>query len=317
LITLVPKLAIVIPCYNETEVIDETISRLDVLLKKMIGSSLVATDSYVLLVDDGSKDDTWEKMCQFHQSLGFVKAIKLAKNAGHQNALLAGLMYAKEHCDCAVSIDADLQDDIEKIPEFVEKFISGAHIVYGVRSKREKDTWFKRVTAQGFYRLMNRMGVHIVYDHADYRLMSKVALEELSKFKEVHLFLRGIVPLIGYKQDVVHYERHERFAGSSKYPLKKMLAFAFNGISSFSIRPIRLVSSIGIVISLISLCAIAYSIISWTLGRTVTGWTSLILSIWFLGGVQILSLGLVGEYIGKIYQEVKQRPRFIVEHTLV
>jgi glycosyltransferase involved in cell wall biosynthesis len=311
-----PQLALVIPCYNEEEVIGETISRLTSLLRAMIANDEIEANSYVLFVDDGSKDQTWNLISSYHQNNTCVKGLKLSKNVGHQNALLAGLMHVRDKCDCSISIDADLQDDITKIPDFIAKFKEGCQVVYGVRSKREKDSFFKRFTAEAFYRFMKKMGVNIIYNHADYRLLSKEVLAELGRFSETNLFLRGIVPLLGFKNDVVYYERHERFAGESKYPLKKMLSFAFNGISSFSIQPIRVVTSFGIAVSLLSVLAIIYSVIAWFFGRAATGWTSTILSIWFLGGVQILSLGLVGEYIGKIYQEVKHRPRYIIEKTL-
>ena len=239
--------------------------------------------------------------------------IKLSRNRGHQNALLAGLMTVKDYCDAAISLDADLQDDINVIDKFIDKFIEGVDVVYGVRSERKTDTIFKRTTAQGFYKVMKVLGVDIVYNHADYRLMSKRALESLAEFKEVNLFLRGIVPLIGYKSDVVLYERNERFAGESKYPLKKMLSFAFEGITSFSVKPIRLILTVGIIMFISSLIALLYFLILWMIGKTVQGWTTVVASIWMLGGIQLLCLGIIGEYIGKIYIESKARPKFIID----
>ena len=241
------------------------------------------------------------------------RGIKLAKNAGHQNALLAGLMTVKDECDCAISIDADLQDDIEVIPQFIRKFDEGCDVVYGARNDRTTDTFFKRTTAVGFYKFMKAMGVNVVFNHADYRLMSRRALSALSEFSEVNLFLRGLVPLVGYKSDIVYYQRGERFAGESKYPLKKMLSFAFDGITSFSIKPIRLVWSVGAVISILAIVAAIYTLIAKFWGVTTAGWSSLMISIWFLGGVQLVSVGIIGEYIGKIYKETKRRPRYIIE----
>ena len=267
-------------------------------------------------MDDGSKDRTWEIITEFNKTNPYVYGIKSSRNRGHQNALLAGLMTVKEHCDMVISMDADLQDDIEVIDQFVGKYNDGCDVVYGVRSSRKKDTFFKRFTAQSFYKLMRLMGADIVYNHADYRLMSKRALDELENYKEVNLFLRGIVPLIGFKSDIVYYERSERFAGESKYPLKKMLAFAFNGITSLSIKPIRIISSIGCLVFLISLFLLVYSVIGYFTGNTIPGWASLAVSIWGLGGMQLLAIGVVGEYVGKIYLETKGRPRYIVDTFL-
>ncbi|WP_052646778.1 glycosyltransferase family 2 protein [Paenibacillus terrae] len=311
-----PVLTLVIPCFNEEEVLPETISRLTVILEELVECQLISKHSKMLFVDDGSRDKTWEIIASYNQNNPFVSGLKLAKNAGHQNALLSGLMEAKETSDCVISVDADLQDDLNAIREFIIKFNEGYDIVYGVRESRSTDTFFKRSTAQGFYRVMSKMGVNIVYNHADYRLMSKRVLQELSNFKEVNLFLRGLVPLIGYKSTEVYYDRHERFAGESKYPLKKMLAFAFDGITSFSITPIRLISAVGFSMFGISLLITVYTIISKLLGTTVWGWSSLMLSIWFIGGLQLVALGLIGEYIGKIYKEVKQRPKYIIETIL-
>ncbi len=316
MICQIPILTIVVPCYNEEEVLPETVKRLSIILNDLISKNLVSKESKMLLVDDGSKDNTWNLIHSYNESNSLVSGIKLARNAGHQNALLAGLMKAKDMSDCVISIDADLQDDLKVIEEFINKYKQGFDVVYGVRESRETDTFFKRFTAQGFYRLMHAMGVKIVYNHADYRLMSKRILEHLANFKEVNLFLRGLIPLIGFNSTEVYYDRNERFAGESKYPLKKMLAFAFNGITSFSVTPIRLITSLGFLMFLISLCIGLYVIFNKIYGQTVTGWSSLMISIWFIGGVQLVALGLVGEYVGKIYNEVKQRPKYIIETFL-
>lgn len=306
----------VIPCYNEEAVLPETVKELTAQLQSMVQEGLADEKSRMLFVDDGSKDRTWELIEQFHSENQFVNGLKLAHNRGHQNALLAGLMTAKEEADCAISLDADLQDDVSVLPQFVQKFQDGCDVVYGVRNKRETDTWFKRTTAEGFYKVMAKLGVDIVFNHADYRLMSKRALDALSEYKEVNLFLRGIVPLIGYRSDYVYYDRHERFAGESKYPLKKMISFAMDGITSFSVKPLKIISNIGIFVAMISIIGLLYALISHFLGNTVSGWTAIVCSIWLLGGVQMLCLGVVGEYIGKIYSEVKGRPRFRIEKHL-
>ncbi|MBN1045998.1 MULTISPECIES: glycosyltransferase family 2 protein [unclassified Clostridium] len=310
-------LYLVIPCYNEEAVLHETAKRLLVKMNSMIDKNFIAHDSKILFVNDGSKDKTWNIIEELHAQNPIFSGVNLSRNKGHQNALLAGLMTAKNYADITISLDADLQDDIEVIDKFVEEYYSGSDVVYGVRSSRKTDTFFKRTTALGFYKFMNALGVDVMYNHADYRLMSKRALEGLNQFKEVNLFLRGIVPLIGYKYSVVEYERHERFAGESKYPLKKMLAFALDGITSFSIKPIRIITGLGFFIFFVSFIALIYSLIVKFLGNTVTGWTSLTLSIWMLGGIQLLSLGVIGEYIGKIYNETKQRPRFIIADKLI
>ncbi|NFG41906.1 glycosyltransferase family 2 protein [Clostridium botulinum] len=310
-------LYLVIPCYNEEAVLHETAKRLLVKMNSMINKDFITHDSKILFVNDGSKDKTWNIIEELHAQNPIFSGVNLSRNKGHQNALLAGLMTAKNYADITISLDADLQDDIEVIDKFVEEYYSGSDVVYGVRSSRKTDTFFKRTTALGFYKFMNALGVDVMYNHADYRLMSKRALEGLSQFKEVNLFLRGIVPLIGYKYSVVEYERHERFAGESKYPLKKMLAFALDGITSFSIKPIRIITGLGFFIFFVSFIALIYSLIVKFLGNTVTGWTSLTLSIWMLGGIQLLSLGVIGEYIGKIYNETKQRPRFIIADKLI
>ena len=306
----------VVPCYNEQEVLPETSKRLLAKLDSLVERCMISPDSRIVFVNDGSRDDTYKIITELHEQDERFCGIKLSRNQGHQNALLAGLMTVKDKCDAAISLDADLQDDIDVIDQFVEKFNEGCDVVYGVRSSRKTDTFFKRSTALGFYKLMKFLGVEVVYNHADYRLMSKRALEGLSEFKEVNLFLRGIVPLVGYKSATVEYERHERFAGESKYPFKKMMAFAVDGITSFSVKPIRMVFSLGVIIFLCSIAVLIYSLIRWAFGQTVTGWTTLIISIWALGGIQLLSLGLIGEYIGKIYKEVKARPKFIIEETL-
>lgn len=306
----------VVPCYNEQEVLPETSKRLLAKLEGLIENCKISHDSRIVFVDDGSRDDTYKIISQLHAQDERFCGIKLSRNRGHQNALLAGLMTVKDKCDAAISLDADLQDDINVIDEFIDKFSEGCDVVYGVRSSRATDTAFKRTTALMFYKLMLFLGVEMVYNHADYRLMSSRALNALSDFREVNLFLRGIVPLVGFKSATVSYERHERFAGESKYPFKKMLAFAIDGITSFSVKPIRMVFSIGVIIFLCSIAVLIYSLIRWALGHTVTGWTTLIISIWALGGIQLLSLGLVGEYIGKIYKEVKARPKFIIDESL-
>ncbi|MGG7161874.1 glycosyltransferase family 2 protein [Clostridium baratii] len=311
------KLYLVIPCYNEEEVLHETSSRLLEKMSKMIEKEMIHPNSKILFVNDGSKDKTWEIIEELHNKNDIFCGVNLSRNKGHQNALLAGLMTVKEYADMAISLDADLQDDIDVIDKFVEEFYKGNDVVYGVRSSRETDTFFKRTTALGFYKFMNVLGVDVVYNHADYRLMSKRALEGLSEFKEANLFLRGIVPLIGYKHTTVEYERHERFAGESKYPLKKMLNFAWDGITSFSIKPIRIITSLGFCIFIVSLIALIYSFISKIMGNAEVGWTSITGSIWMIGGIQLLCLGVIGEYIGKIYTETKHRPRYIIADELI
>ncbi|HHW45612.1 MAG TPA: glycosyltransferase family 2 protein [Clostridiales bacterium] len=310
-------LYIVIPCYNEEEVLPETAKRVTDKLQRLISAGLCDDNSRILFVDDGSRDKTWGIIEQLHSENPFVCGLKLSRNKGHQNALLAGLMAAKGICDCAISMDADLQDDIEVLDDFLKKFHEGCDVVYGVRKKRDKDTFFKRFTAESFYKLMNKMGVEVVFNHADYRLLSRRALEGLSEFSEVNLFLRGIVPLIGYKSACVYYDRSERFAGESKYPLKKMLSFALDGITSFSIKPLRIISNLGIIISVFSIVGLLYALISKLLGNAVPGWTAIIASVWLLGGIQLLCLGVIGEYIGKIYSETKRRPKYFVDRFLI
>ena len=309
-------LYLVIPCYNEEEVLPETSKRLTAKLGAMIEMGLISQDSKIVFVNDGSKDHTWQLIRQYHEENPMIQGINLSRNKGHQSALLAGLMTVKEYCDLAISMDADLQDDVDAIDQFVEKYYEGCEVVYGVRSERKTDSFFKRASAQSFYKLMLHMGVEIVYNHADYRLMSRRALDEMEGFKEVNLFLRGIVPLIGFQSGVVTYERHERFAGESKYPLKKMLNFAFDGITSFSVKPIRMVTTLGIIIFAISILMLIYFLITWCIGWTVPGWTSIVVSVWAIGGLQLLAIGIIGEYIGKIYMETKARPKFIVQEYL-
>ena len=311
-----PVLYLVIPCYNEEEVLPETTKRLTEKLHGMVREQVVHADSRILYVDDGSRDKTWALIEEYSAAIPHVDGVKLAHNRGHQNALLAGLMTAMPLCDCAISMDADLQDDTDAVDRFVEKYKEGCDVVYGVRNNRDTDTFFKRTTAEGFYKFMKLLGVDVVFNHADYRLMSRRALEGLSEYKEVNLFLRGIVPLIGFKSDYVYYDRAERFAGESKYPLKKMISFALDGISSFSVKPLKLISNLGILISVLSVFGLLYALISHLCGVTVAGWTAIVCSIWLLGGLQMLCLGVVGGYIGKIYSEVKQRPRFLIETHL-
>jgi len=311
-----PTVYFVIPCYNEEEVLHETVKRLSAKLEAMQKSGLADDRSRMLLVDDGSRDKTWSIISELNTQNAYVEGVKLAHNRGHQNALIAGLETAMKYCDCAISLDADLQDDTEVLDEFVRKYTEGCDVVYGVRNKRETDSVFKRTTAQGFYKVMKVLGVDIVFNHADYRLLSRRALEALAEYKEVNIFLRGIVPLIGYRSDYVYYDRHERFAGESKYPLKKMISFALDGITSFSVKPLKLISNLGILISILSVFGLLYALISYFTGNAVSGWTATVCSIWLLGGLQMLSLGVVGGYIGKIYSEVKRRPRYRIETHL-
>ena len=309
-------LYIVVPCYNEEAVLPETSRRLKEKLEGLMAAGKIAPESRVLFVNDGSKDKTWEIISQLHEQCPLFSGADLTRNRGHQNALLAGLMTAKDRCDMAISMDADLQDDIDAVDAMVEQYYAGCDIVYGVRSSRKKDTFFKRFTAEGFYKLMNAMGAETVFNHADYRLMSRRALEGLAQFKEVNLFLRGIVPMIGYRTAAVSYERGERFAGESKYPLKKMLSFAMEGITSLSVKPIRMITGLGFVVFLISIAMLIYSVVRWAMGETILGWASLICSVWAIGGLILLSLGVIGEYIGKIYLETKERPRFLLREVL-
>lgn len=310
-------LYLVIPCYNEEEVLLETAHRLKEKFENLINAGRISDKSRVVFVNDGSKDNTWNLITELYEQEELFEGISLSRNKGHQNALLAGLLTVKNYCDMAISMDADLQDDISAIDDMLDKYyLQKCDIVYGVRSKRETDTFFKRFTAEGFYKLMNCLGANTIYNHADYRLMSKRALEGLEKFKEVNLFLRGIVPMIGYKTDIVYYERHERFAGESKYPLKKMMAFAFEGITSLSIKPIRFITFLGIFVFFVSIIMLIYSVVGYFCGYTIPGWSSIMVSLWALGGLQLFAIGIVGEYIGKIYLETKERPRYIIEQFL-
>lgn len=310
------KLCLVIPCYNEEAVLPETSKRLKEKYEQLIKNGVITADSRIMFVDDGSKDKTWSMISELHNQDEIFWGVKLSRNRGHQNALLAGLHAALDKADAVISMDADLQDDINAIDGFIEKYNEGAEVVYGVRSSRKKDTFFKKNTALAFYKMMSKLGADVVYNHADYRLLSNRALHGLFEFKEVNLFLRGIVPMIGYKSDVVYYERAERFAGESKYPLKKMLAFAFEGVTSLSVKPIRMIISLGVIMLIVSAAMLVYFLVSHFLGGTVPGWTSLIVSIWAIGALQLISIGVIGEYVGKVYLETKERPRFIIETFL-
>lgn len=309
-------LYIVVPCYNEEEVLPETSRRLKEKMEALVAAGTVSGGSRILFVNDGSRDRTWEIISALHAADPVFSGVDLTRNRGHQNALLAGLMTAKDRCDMAISMDADLQDDVDAVDKMIEEYHTGCDIVYGVRSSRKKDTFFKRFTAEGFYRVMNLLGAETVFNHADYRLMSRRALEGLSRFKEANLFLRGMVPMIGYRSGTVEYERGERFAGESKYPLKKMLAFAMEGITSLSVKPLRMITGLGALIFLIAAVMLAYSVYRWAVGDTVLGWASLMCSVWAIGGLILLSLGVIGEYIGKIYLETKGRPRFLIREVL-
>lgn len=309
-------LYIVIPCYNEEEVILETTKRLKEKLSKLIKNKTISNKSRVMYVNDGSKDNTWNLIEEINKKEEYFTGISLSRNRGHQNALLAGLMTAKEYADVIISMDADLQDDINAIDEMLIKYKEGNDIVYGVRNSRKKDSFFKKTTAEFFYKFMKFLGVDVIYNHADYRLTSKRVLNNLENYKEVNLFLRGIIPLIGYKSDIVYYERDKRFAGESKYPLKKMLNFAWDGITSFSIKPLRFICILGFMILFVSIAIMIYTLIRKISGNTIDGWAFLSISIWFIGGLQMISIGIIGEYIGKMYNETKQRPRYIVERNL-
>lgn len=311
-----PILYVVIPCYNEEEVLNETTKQLKEKMEILIKNKEISNKSKVMYVNDGSKDQTWDIIKEINKKEKLFTGVTLSRNRGHQNALLGGLMTAKNYADIVISMDADLQDDINAMDEMIKKYKEGCDIVYGVRSARKTDTWFKRFTAESFYKFMKILGVDVVYNHADYRLTSKKVLDEFSNFKEVNLFLRGMFPLVGYKSDIVYYERNERFAGESKYPLKKMLNFAWDGITSFSVKPLRFICSFGFIILFISICIMLYSLIRKLTGNTVDGWTFLSISIWFIGGLQMISIGIIGEYVGKIYSETKQRPRFIIGENL-
>lgn len=309
-------LYVVVPCYNEEEVINETTKRLKEKLETLIKNKVISDKSRVMYVNDGSRDNTWNLIKEIDSKEKLFTGISLSRNRGHQNALLGGLMTAKQYADVVISMDADLQDDINAIDGMLEKYYEGNDIVYGVRSSRKTDSFFKRNTALAFYKVMKALGVDCVYNHADYRLTSKRVLDEFENYKEVNLFLRGMFPLVGFKSDIVYYERHERFAGSSKYPLKKMLNFAWDGITSFSTKPLRLICVLGFIILFISIIIMIYSLVRKLTGNTVSGWTFLSISIWFIGGLQMISIGIIGEYIGKMYNETKARPRFIISENL-
>ena len=308
-----PVLYIVIPCYNEEKVLPVTSGMFLEKLKSLISEAVISDDSRIMFVNDGSRDSTWDIITELSEEEKYFTGISLSRNRGHQNALLAGLLEAEPLCDITVSIDCDGQDDINAIDSMVREYFDGAEIVYGVRSSRETDTFFKRTSAQCFYKLMNRMGANVVYNHADYRLLSARVIKELANFKEVNIFLRGMIPLVGFKSTCVYYERHERLAGESHYPLKKMISLALNGITSLSTKPIRIITAFGFIVALLSFVGIIWSVITFALGKTVAGWASLVTIIFFFSGIQLLSLGVIGEYIGKIYLETKARPRFIVE----
>ena len=307
-----PLLYIVIPCYNEQEVLPLTAPMFREELSRLTEAGKIDPDSRVLFVNDGSRDDTWKIIQELSEQDPHFQGLCLSRNRGHQNALLCGLMEARESCDITISIDCDGQDDIRAMDQMVDEYLSGAEIVYGVRARRETDTFFKRFTAQSFYKLLNRMGADTVYNHADYRLVSARVLKEFANFREVNIFLRGMFPLVGFKSTSVFYDRHERLAGKSHYPLKKMLALAFDGITSLSVKPIRIITGLGVCISLVSFLLILYALIAWATGRAVTGWASTLIAVALLGGIQLISLGVIGEYVGKIFLETKQRPRYIV-----
>ena len=311
-----PKLFIIIPCYNEQEALPITAQRLVELTDDMIEKALISPESRIVLVDDGSRDDTWRVISDLHAQDPRFEGVKLAHNAGHMNALWAGMTMSADRCDCVITIDADLQDDVNAMYAFLEEYRNGADVVYGVRGSRKKDTFFKRATAQGFYKMMNAMGAELVYNHADYRLLSRRALEALLSFGEVNMFLRGMVPMLGFRTAKVYYERGARVAGESKYPLRKMLAFAMEGITSLSNKPIRFVLVLGVLCALMGVAMGVYVLVSLFKGHTVRGWASTMMSIWLLGGLQLIALGVIGEYIGKIYMETKRRPKFILEEHL-
>ena len=309
-------LYIVVPCYNEEEVISETNKRLVAKLKEMIKSKKISNQSRIMFVNDGSRDKTWSLIEEFHKKNKMVTGVNLSRNRGHQNALLSGLMTAKKYADIVISMDADLQDDINAVDEMVDRYYEGNDIVYGVRSSRKKDTFFKKFTAEGFYKIMKFMGVDIVFNHADYRLTSKRVLNELENYKEVNLFLRGLFPLIGFKSTVVYYERAERFAGESKYPLKKMISFAWEGITSFTVTPLKMIMNLGLGIAFLSFLFLIYVVIGHFIGNNVSGWTTIIVLLCFFSGVQIFCIGIIGEYLGKVYIESKERPRYCIEKVL-
>ena len=313
---MIKRLAIVVPCYNEEEALPDTDKVLNDLIKDLIKRKVIKANSFILYVNDGSKDNTWGVINDCYKGSKYVHGLNLAGNKGHQNALLAGLMQVKDEVDVTISIDADLQDDVDVIEEMVKKYYDGADIVYGVRNDRTSDTGFKKFTAEAFYKIMNWMGAKTVYNSADFRLMSNRALDELSLYSETHLFLRGLAPELGFKTDCVYYKRSPRLKGESKYPLKKMISFAFNGVTSFSDKPLTLILYLGLIAIFIALIAVIYSLVQHANGQTIQGWTSLFASIWFIGGVQLVSLGIIGQYVGKTFIESKKRPRYYIESYL-
>ncbi len=309
-------LYLVIPCYNEEEALPETAKQLEQKMLSLMQKQLIHQNSRIVFVNDGSKDKTWKLIQQYHEENHLFQGVNLSRNKGHQNALLAGLMTVKTFCDVTISLDADLQDDIDAIDHMMEKYYSGCEIVYGVRNSRETDTFFKKTTAEGYYHLMQFLGADIVFNHADYRLMSRKALDGLEQFKEANLFLRGIVPMIGYQTGEVYYARKERTAGESKYPLKKMLSFAWEGLTSLTIKPIKMVTTCGAIVFFVSIIMLIYCLIRHFTGETIQGWTSTVVSVWAIGGLQLLSIGIIGEYIGKVYLESKARPKYFVTEYL-
>ena len=310
------KLYIAVPCYNEEEVLPDTAPRLRDKLRALMDEGMITRDSRVVFIDDGSSDRTWEFISKLHNADSIFSGIRLSRNRGHQNAVMCGLMTLREEADAVISIDADLQDDIEVFDDMLRKYEDGCDVVYGVRSKRETDTFFKRFTAESYYKVLDKMGAKVIFNHADYRLMSRRALDAFAEFGETNLFLRGLVPMVGFRSDIVTYERSERTAGESKYPLKKMLALAWEGITSLSTKPIKLITRLGLFIFLVSIVMLIYTLVRYFTGATETGWASLAISIWAIGGLQLLAIGIIGEYIGKIYLETKRRPRYIVEEFL-
>lgn len=307
-----PILYIVIPCYNEEKVLPIISNLFLTEIQQLISKNKISSNSKILFVNDGSNDKTWDIILKLHNENKYYEGISQSRNRGHQNAVLAGLMEVKDKCDITITIDCDGQDDITTIEKMIDEYVSGSEVVYGVRSKRTSDTFFKRFTAESFYKLLNLMGVEVVFNHADFRLISSKVLKEFAKYEEVNLFLRGMIPLVGFKSSSVYYERHERLAGESHYPLKKMIALAVDGITSLSVKPLRIITILGMMVSIISFLGAIWAVISQMIGTTVAGWASMTCIICFLGGIQLICLGVLGEYIGKIYLEVKRRPRYII-----
>lgn len=313
----VPILYLILPCYNEEEILLMTSTESNKKMKQLMDDGKISKSSKVLFVDDGSVDNTWDIIEDLHRKNDLFNAIKFSKNKGHQNALFAGLMFAKDHSDISISMDADLQDDLDVIDEMIDEYNKGSEIVYGVRNSRKNDSFFKKFTAETFYKFMNLLGVEIVFNHADCRLMSRKALEALEEYEEVNLFLRGIVPQLGFKTSKVYYERNKRALGESKYPFKKMVRFAFEGITSFSIAPLKMITAIGFLMAVFSFIVLVYAVVVKIMGAAVSGWTFIIVSIWMVSGIQMLSVGILGEYVGKMYFETKKRPRYIIEKELL